>query len=91
MSEFDRISYQSMGLLTLGRLLLLLILLLPTMRAALPNCHSSEFFQILPLVPEEAFIMDLSTLFQGYNLQFNVTADPDILPYVKIGEKIKLK
>lgn len=79
-----------MGLLTKNKIIIAITLLITSVIASLPNCHASEFFQLLPLVPEEAYILDLSTLFQGYNLQFNVTADPDILPYVQVGQKIKV-
>ena len=54
----------------------------------LPNCNAADFFKILPLVPQEAYIINLNTLFAGYNLNFNATVDPDIAKYVQLGSKV---
>ena len=73
----------------IGQLVLLLSLILTTMTISLPNCHSSDFLKILPLVPDEGFIINLNSLFTGYNLDFNATVSPDIEKYINIGKKIK--
>ena len=51
----------------------------------LPNCRTFDFFNILPLVPEEAYIINLNSIFAGYNLRFNATVDPDLQKYIKVG------
>jgi len=66
-------------------LFLLAVTLLQAAAINLPNCHSSEFLRVLPLVPEEAFIINLNSLFTGYNLRFNASVDPDIEKYVELG------
>ena len=69
--------------------LLLALALIPASPIALPNCHSADFLKVLPLVPEEAYIINLNSLFTGYNLRFNASVDPDLRKYVDLGEKVR--
>ena len=64
------------------------LLLTLSLTIDLPNCRTADFFKILPLVPEEAYIINLNSIFAGYNLNFNATVDPDLQNYVKVGQKI---
>jgi len=54
------------------------LLLTASQAIDLPNCRTSDFFKVLPLIPEEAYIINLNSIFAGYNLQFNATVDPDL-------------
>lgn len=65
-----------------------LILIATALTIDLPNCRTADFFKILPLVPDEAYIINLNSIFAGYNLQFNASVDPDLQKYVKVGNKI---
>jgi len=58
---------------------------------SLPNCQTNSFYKILPLTPNEAYYLDMGSLFTGYNLRFNYSSDADLQKYIKLTNKIGLQ
>jgi hypothetical protein len=71
-------------------LTVLIATLLSTLRSApLPQCQTSAFYSTLPLTPDESSILNLDSIFGGYNLNYSLEADPNVLKYLTLGSKTR--
>lgn len=53
-------------------LLFFLLLLLTHESKPIPKCASNSYYKIHPLIPNESAILNLDTVFSGYNLTFEL-------------------
>ena len=55
-----------------------------------PRCKPNFYYHTLPLIAEESAILNLDSLFDGYNLEYSLEGSDEWSEYLKMGEKIHL-
>ena len=55
-----------------------------------PKCKQNFYYHTLPLIADESAILNLDSLFDGYNLDYSLQGSEEWKQYLKLGEKMHL-
>ena len=69
---------------------LALIITLAAAIAPAPKCKPNLYYRTLPLIADEAAILNLDTIFSGYNLDFTLEGADEWKQYISMSEKMHL-
>ena len=69
----------------------LLLLITITIQKPIPKCKTGFYYRTLPLIADESAILRLDSIFNGYNLNYNLSGQEEWKDYITLGEKMKGK